>query len=171
MADIRAVCSELSGRASARLPIATARGWISKTLLSLACLCLTSLPASACFTPEMGSYFFWTKLSEELLEKEFTAKIRVKSFVPTVREPVDYKHSDGATRQGRRLVSWPTIEFEVVEVVRGKLDVTTSMQQLMVDSCNSGVKLSPGNERFVAGWIIDGRPVLQKIHYHNGGWE
>ncbi|WP_171176956.1 hypothetical protein [Ruegeria sp. HKCCD8929] len=171
MADFRTTYTKPVGRASARLPLAAARDWIRKSLLSLAGLCLTSLPTSACYTPEMGSYFFWSKLSEELLEKEFAAKIRVKSFEPTMWEAVEYKLSDGTTHQGRQLISWPTIEFEVVELFRGKLDVTTSVQKLMVDSCNSGVRLESGDERFVAGRIVDGRPVLQKIHYHTGGWE
>lgn len=140
-----------------------------KILLSLVVIGLGSVPAWACFSPEMGSYYFWKELSEEMLGKEFVAQIRVISFEPTIWEPVDFELADGTARPGRKLIRWPRIEFEVVEVIQGELDIATSSQELAVDSCNSGMNLLPGDEYFVAGFVAEGRPMLQTIPFHRGG--
>ncbi len=168
MADTRATRTTPVGRASARHPFAWTRNASTKSLLALTTLGLIPAPASACIIPDMGVYFFLAEQSGEAPKKEFSAKIRVISFEPTKWQSVEYQLSDGATRSGRKLLDFPTIEFEVVEVFHGDLIEQTSRQKLSADTCNAGLMLNPCDEHHVAGQIVDGQPILQKILYHSG---
>ncbi len=168
MADTKATRKTPVGRASARQTFAWPRNALTKSLLALTTLGLIPDPASACIIPDMGVYFFLADQSGEAPQKEFSGKIRIISFEPTKWQSIEYQLSDGTPRSSRKLLDFPTIEFEVVEVFRGDLNETTSRQKLSADTCNAGLMLNPGDEHHVAGHIIDGQSILQKILYHSG---
>ncbi len=168
MADTKTTRKTPVGRASARQTFARPRNALTKSLLALTTLGLIPAPASACKIPDMGVYFFLADQSGEAPQKEFSGKIRIISFEPTKWQSIEYQLSDGTARSGRKLLDFPTIEFEIIEVFRGDLIEQTSRQKLQADTCNAGLMLDPGDEHHVAGHIVDGQPILQKILYYSG---
>ncbi|MFK7938110.1 MAG: hypothetical protein AB8B82_01930 [Roseovarius sp.] len=103
------------------------------------------------------------------MDQEFLGRVQTVTFSAAVWEPQEIETKDGSILKGRKLLKSPRLEFEVVEVVNGEIEVPSTVQDLSITSCGGDIKLTAGQEFYAAGKVVDGRPVLQMFRRKSGG--